>query len=1031
MANATSTQLQELYVAYFGRAADPTGLDYWTTKGITTAKFAADMYAQLEFKSEYGSLSTESQVNQIYKNLFDREADVDGLLYWTKEIDLGNLKLAEIATHLIWAAQNNSGSEDDKTALTNKTNAAVAYTAEVKTTAAGILAYQPLSSDPWTAGDNITEAKSYMSGIDKSTAHTAAGITTSVAVITGNGVPAEKKTFNLTTSVDTLTGGDGADTFTADNTGTTATSSTADTLKGGAGTDTLEIFTAGTAATAALPKLTSVEKINIYDMDVAFDASGVSGLSNLNIYRGEGDSTFTVASGVDVSVNEVAVGTGAGAAGITVAYSATQNSADITLDKVTQASAATDEDVTITGAKLATVNITTSGTKSKVDAISVAAAKTVNLTLGVELDAPIETTGTKGTLTVTGAGAAKLGAIDTGFTTLNAGGNSGGLTAQIGAGVELVLTGSTGNDTITTCTTDALATTNKLAVDAGTGTDTLVIADAADVNTAADAARYTGFEKVKVSNTQNVKLLSDDITAVELAAATDASISGLSVDQGKNVTISGNQTNSVTFAGRSTGGSSDVLTLDLASATSTTNVTVAGGVFTGYETVNINASTGTAATDSTTVFATAADTTAINLTGTADFAATLTSTSSKGVAFTSTSTGAVTVTGDVSKDSTITTGSGADEVTLSTTLGSTYSTGAGNDTITTAIASVVATGEDDHSIDGGAGTDTLTFSDLGSANTVTDNHFTGSSNLEKVAFLENSSNVSLTAGGNFTSAFADGVTITAAALADATTFTFDGGLYQKNVTLTLTSASLANQADEDITVTTGAGADTITLNCDDWVQAAGGATDGGNITVSTRAGDDTVTITAGQLLSAHTSQYANIDLGTGADTLTLDTTRNGTDTFSSAIIAITDGDSLEGSYDKITGFEVGDATNFSDQLDFGTVSVGTLGTSTDSGTIKSHSITAAVVLFDDAATYAAELIINSTNLTDVLGYLESNSDAGETFAFAYDSVGDGSNDATMVWNNGTKNSLVQLSSLTGVDAIITTNATGANDLCVI
>ena len=104
MANATSTQLQELYVAYFGRAADPTGLDYWTEKGITTTKFAADMYAQDEFKDAYGSLSTESQVNQIYKNLFDRDADVTGLNYWTLQINLGNLKVAEIATHLIWAA---------------------------------------------------------------------------------------------------------------------------------------------------------------------------------------------------------------------------------------------------------------------------------------------------------------------------------------------------------------------------------------------------------------------------------------------------------------------------------------------------------------------------------------------------------------------------------------------------------------------------------------------------------------------------------------------------------------------------------------------------------------------------------------------------------------------------------------------------------------------------------------------------------------------------------------------------------------
>merc|ERR1712159_485163 len=145
MANATSTQLQELYVAYFGRAADPTGIDYWKEKGITTADFAADMYAAPEFKSVYGSLTTEAQVNQIYKNLFDRAADVAGLTYWTKEINLGNLQLAEIAVHLIWAAQNNEGSADDKTALSNRTAAAAAYTAEVRLTTEGILAYAPLN----------------------------------------------------------------------------------------------------------------------------------------------------------------------------------------------------------------------------------------------------------------------------------------------------------------------------------------------------------------------------------------------------------------------------------------------------------------------------------------------------------------------------------------------------------------------------------------------------------------------------------------------------------------------------------------------------------------------------------------------------------------------------------------------------------------------------------------------------------------------------------------------------------------------
>ena len=164
MANASATELQQLYIAYFGRAADPTGLDYWTDKGITTKAFAANMYAQNEFKSVYGDLSTESQVNQIYQNLFDRDADATGLLYWSKQIKNGTLELASIANDLIWAANNNSGSADDKTALTNKSNAAVAYTAKIKETTDGILAYQPLhnglGTEDFSAGVNITEAVS-------------------------------------------------------------------------------------------------------------------------------------------------------------------------------------------------------------------------------------------------------------------------------------------------------------------------------------------------------------------------------------------------------------------------------------------------------------------------------------------------------------------------------------------------------------------------------------------------------------------------------------------------------------------------------------------------------------------------------------------------------------------------------------------------------------------------------------------------------------------------------------------------------
>ena len=143
MANATSTQLQELYVAYFERPADPLGLDYWLGESVSQAHFASIMHAQPEFQDVFGSRSTESQVNEIYQNLFNREADAAGLTYWTNQINNDVLKLAEIATHLIWAAQNNPGSEADKAALIKRTNNAVTFTAEVRTSTECILAYQP------------------------------------------------------------------------------------------------------------------------------------------------------------------------------------------------------------------------------------------------------------------------------------------------------------------------------------------------------------------------------------------------------------------------------------------------------------------------------------------------------------------------------------------------------------------------------------------------------------------------------------------------------------------------------------------------------------------------------------------------------------------------------------------------------------------------------------------------------------------------------------------------------------------------
>lgn len=64
--------------------------------------------------------------------------------------------------------------------------------------------------------------------------------------------------------------------------------------------------------------------------------------------------------------------------------------------------------------------------------------------------------------------------------------------------------------------------------------------------------------------------------------------------------------------------------------------------------------------------------------------------------------------------------------------------------------------------------------------------------------------------------------------------------------------------------------------------------------------------------------------------------------------------------------------NFSDSIDFsGAGAVGTLATSTDFGTILSHSITKPVLLYliIFPLAYATALVISSANLADVVGYL--------------------------------------------------------------
>ncbi|WP_173088160.1 Ig-like domain-containing protein [Devosia sp. 1635] len=100
--------IQGIYIALFGRPADPEGLDYWTaqTKGGTDLSF---LIGRLTAADEYEDLvagKTPTQViNAIYQQLFDRDADPEGLAHYLALLESGEQSIETIAINILDGTQ--------------------------------------------------------------------------------------------------------------------------------------------------------------------------------------------------------------------------------------------------------------------------------------------------------------------------------------------------------------------------------------------------------------------------------------------------------------------------------------------------------------------------------------------------------------------------------------------------------------------------------------------------------------------------------------------------------------------------------------------------------------------------------------------------------------------------------------------------------------------------------------------------------------------------------------------------------------
>jgi len=99
--------IQQLYLTYYGRAADAAGLDYWTqrfeeeTLGLTLNAFGNSY----EYRALLGDTSEEDLINNLYLRAFNRPAEPEGLAYYLQRLEDGRSTLAEIAWHITAGAQ--------------------------------------------------------------------------------------------------------------------------------------------------------------------------------------------------------------------------------------------------------------------------------------------------------------------------------------------------------------------------------------------------------------------------------------------------------------------------------------------------------------------------------------------------------------------------------------------------------------------------------------------------------------------------------------------------------------------------------------------------------------------------------------------------------------------------------------------------------------------------------------------------------------------------------------------------------------
>lgn len=364
MSTTTAQMAQKLYIAYFGRPADPAG--YTNAKALLSWNggspevLLADFGKSAEYTAQFANMTAAQKVNLIYQNLFGRAAESAGLNFWAAKVDSGEITLAKAAWTILSGVTAGSG---DDTAVNSKVTYAESFTAKLAADNAATVAY------------NSTTLASVKAEMAKVT--TAANLATQTTALDtylttmkaagGSTTGTAGGTFTLTTGNDyadvagsSRNGGTISDTFKFSSNNDTVTATTATLLAGDNLTDntSTDNDVLNDALSGSHQLGTSIAGIETYN----FATTAATGASNITWGTITGAKTITVTGAATGAIDLTNTSTATGLALVsTVDASGMTSTGAITFSAAGRTGTAASEAITVKTASLGASTITTSG----------------------------------------------------------------------------------------------------------------------------------------------------------------------------------------------------------------------------------------------------------------------------------------------------------------------------------------------------------------------------------------------------------------------------------------------------------------------------------------------------------------------------------------------------------------------------------------------------------------------------------------------------------------------------------------------